>query len=93
MPDQIGETIRLLVTITNVDGDASDPATVKISINLPDGESAVALANMTKSETGSYYYDYLIPSTLGDYNWNVTAVGSGGRITIVKDSFSATTAI
>lgn len=93
MPDQIGETIRLLVTITNVDGDASDPATVKISINLPDGEGSVVAVNMTKSETGSYYYDYLIPSNLGDYNWNVTATGSGGRITIVKDSFSATTAI
>ena len=93
MLNQAGETIRLLVAITNNNGIASDPATVNISINLPDGESAVTSVSMTKTGTGSYYYDYLIAANLGVYNWNVTAVGSGGRVTIEKDSFSVNTAI
>lgn len=93
MPDQIGETIRLQVSITDSTSAAADPSTVKISINLPTGIAAVTASDMTKSETGSYYYDYLIPTDLGTYNWNVTAVGLGGRITISKDNFLATTAI
>lgn len=85
---QVGETIRLTAAITDSDNAAADPTTTKISINKPDGSIVVTFANMEKSEKGSYYYDYLIPSNTGTYNWKVTATGSGGRITITKNSFS-----
>ena len=85
---QVGETIRLIATITDNDDVAVDPIITKISINSPDGEIAVASSDMIKSEIGSYYYDYLIPDDTGTYSWKVTGTGSGGRITIVKNSFS-----
>lgn len=91
---QVGETIRLTAAITDSDsGAAVDPAIVKISINKPDGTAGVEDADMTKSATGSYYYDYSIPSNMGTYSWKVVATGSVGRITIVRNSFSAEVSI
>ena len=90
---QVGETIRLNAVITDVDGDPGDPVTVKIAINLPDGTEALPATDMVNSAVGSYYYDYLIPSSEGTYSWNITAVGAAGRITIVKDIFSVNPAI
>lgn len=90
---QVGETIRLTATITDVDSVAADPATVKIAIDKPDGEEAVSATDMEKSETGSYYYDYLISTMTGNYSYSVTGTGSGGRITITKDTFFVNVAI
>lgn len=85
---QSGETIRLAATITDSDGEAADPTTAKIAINDPSGTQVVTAVDMVNPEVGSYHYDYLIPNDIGAYNWQVTAVGSAGRITIVKDSFN-----
>ena len=88
MTYQVGETPRLIATITDLGGVATDPSSVKININKPDGVAAVESASMAKDATGSYYYDYLLPiDVLGTYRYNVTATGSTGRKTIVKDSF------
>lgn len=90
---QVGETVRLNAAITDSDGDPGDPITVKIAINLPDGTEALPSTDMVNLVVGSYYYDYLIPSSEGTYSWNVTATGAIGRITIVKDIFSVNPAI
>lgn len=90
---QVGETVRLNAAVTDVDGDPSDPSEVKIEIDKPDGTEALPVTDMVNSAVGSYYYDYLIPSDLGTYSWNVTATGVAGRITIVKDIFSVNSAI
>ena len=90
---QVGETIRLNAAITDSDGNPGDPASVKIQANDPDGTEVVLLTDMTNPAIGAYYYDYLIPSGLGTYSWNVTAIGVGGRVTIVKDMFSVNPAI
>lgn len=84
---QVGEIIRLKAAVTDSEGTATNPTTIKITINKPDGSVGQIATNMETSETGAFYYDYLIPSVEGTYNWKVTATGSGGRITIVKDSF------
>lgn len=84
---QAGETIRLTATITNSAGAAADPTTTLISIEKPDGTLAVDGSAMTKSAVGSYYYDYLISSSVGVYTVKLKATGSGGRVTIVPDSF------
>ena len=84
---QIGETLRLTATITDIDVEEVNPTTVKISINKPNGTPIITLIAMENPATGSYYYDYLISNDTGVYKWKVTAVGTGGRITIVKDSF------
>lgn len=86
MTDQIGETVRLIATITDSDGNAADPTTVKISINKPNKVIDVITEVMIKSAVGSYYYDYLIPNGTGTYSWKVTATGSGDRVTIVRSS-------
>lgn len=90
---QVGETVRLNAAITDINGDSGDPSTVQIMINLPEGTEALPATNMINSAVGSYYYDYLIPSDLGTYTWNVTAVGATGRVTIVKDMFSVNSSI
>lgn len=91
MTYQSGETIRLSATITDSAGVAADPATVTMTIENSSGIEVVSAAAMTKSATGSYYYDYAIPSIniagIGAYTYKVTSTGSGSRITIVKDSF------
>jgi len=90
---QVGETVRLLVSIADLAGTPVDPTTVKVAINDPDGEEAVADTDMTKSETGEYYYDYLIPNATGNFTWNATATGSGGRVTIGKKTFPVEAAL
>ena len=84
---QAGETIRITATIEDGAGDAADPMTVVISIKKPDGTLDVTDAAMMKSATGMYYYDYAIASDTGYYYASVKATGSGGRVTIVLDSF------
>jgi len=90
---QIGETARLYAYITDVDLAPADPVTVKISITDPDGAAVITADNMETSATGTYYYDYLVPSSLGKFLYNITAVGGDDRITIVKDAFIAEAAL
>lgn len=84
---QVGETAELGAGIIDRNADPADPATVKITINNPNGSIVVMAVDMTTDETGAYYYNYLCPAGLGKYNYKVVAVGGGGRVTIVKDSF------
>lgn len=88
MADQIGETLRLTATITDISNDAVDPTTVTISINKPSRVVDVITVAMENPVKGSYYYDYLIPDITGTYSWKVTATGSGGRVTVVRNSFA-----
>ncbi len=90
---QAGETIRLVATITDIDDAAADPSTTNIVINLPSGTEAVASTAMTQAATGSYYYDYTIPSTVGKYAYSVTGTGGTGRVTITKGAFIVDAAI
>lgn len=90
---QVGETVRLNAIITDIVDNPTDPTTLKIKINKPDGTEALPSSDMIKSVIGGYYYDYLIPSDLGTYSWNAIATGSAGRITIGKRVFSVNAAI
>jgi len=94
---QLGETVRLTATVTDSDGAASDPTTTKISIRKPDKSMAATAQDMTKSVTGSYYYDYLIAAEdtgqEGTYNVRVTATGAASRVTIQTSTFDAEVSI
>lgn len=83
---QAGETARLEAIITDSNGDKSDPATIKITIEELDRTAVVTSVSMTKDVTGEYYYDHTCGAA-GEYRYNVIAVGAGGRVTIVKDRF------
>ena len=93
MAFQVGETIRLNAVIIDESGDPVDPTTVNVSINLPGGIEAIVVTAMTNSAVGSYHYDYVVPNTLGVYNWQITAAGSTGRVTIAKSMFNIDSAI
>lgn len=87
---QLGETPRITATITDSGGSATDPNTTTITIKSPDRTTVVDAQAMTKAATGSYYYDYTIPSDTGiagTYKLNVTATGTGGRVTIKTAEF------
>jgi hypothetical protein len=85
---QLTETIRLKSNITNMIELFSDPSTIKINIYLPDKSKIVSEANMIKLSKGKYYYDFENSTIAGDYIYEVIVVGSGGRITIERDSFT-----
>ena len=52
---------------------------------------------MTKSATGSYYYDYTVPAEdtgqEGNYKYKVTATGNTGRVKIQPGEFKAEASI
>jgi len=89
---QVGETVRLSAAVTDADDAAADPSTMKITIRLPSGTAAVTAQAMTNPAAGSYYYDYTT-TIIGRHRYNVTGVGSSGRVTIVRDSFFVVAAI
>lgn len=90
---QPGETLRIKAEIVDIDGNPADPSTVTISIGKPDRSLDITDAAMTKSATGSYYYDYTIASDEGVYYSAVKATGSTGRITIEPGDFDVANAI
>lgn len=87
---KIGDTVRLTASFYSFSNALADPANVKITIydgrktKLVDGVAA------TKSSTGIYYYEYLVPSTGFDpltYEFSGTLEGSTvlGRATIERE--------
>lgn len=58
-----------------------------INIAKPDGTLAVTAGAMTKTITGTYYYDYLIGTDTGIYEVEIKATGSTSRVTKKPDSF------
>lgn len=92
MSFQVGETINLGEVITNVAGEAVDPASVEINIRQADGELVVDSDDVSKVETGLYNYDY-IPTMIGTHQYNIVATGGEGGKTIVKSSFFVEVAI
>ena len=90
---QAGESLRITATITDITKAAADPTTVVISIKKPDGTMDATNAAMSSDVSGTYYYDYAIPSDTGMYYSSAKATGSSGRITIQPGSFMVGAAI
>lgn len=91
---QAGETLRITAVITaTTTGDPADPATTVISIEKPDGMLDIDETAMSTDVSGTYYYDYAIPSDAGTYKVEIKATGSTGRITIEPDDFKVEASI
>jgi len=74
----IGDTVRLTGTFTNTAGAATDPTAIVMTLKLPDNTlitKTYALAELTKSATGVYYYDYLITKA-GDHYYRFAGTGA-----------------
>jgi len=92
---QLGETPRLEATITDSDDASANPTTTTIKIIDSGGTTKVDDVAMENEDTGSYYYDYDIPSDgdTGLWRYNVTATGSAGRVTIKRSKFNVEVAV
>lgn len=93
---QVGESPRFQADITaTATGTAADPTTTTLKLVDSAGVVKVNDLDMTKNAAGDYYYDYTIPSTgnIGTWEYNVTATGSAGRVTIQRASFEVEGAI
>ena len=90
---QVGESLRITATLTDIDEDPVSCVSVTISIKKPDGTMDVTDAAMTAGVDGTYYYDYVIPSDVSLYREEIKATGSGGRVTIEHGNFLVESAI
>ena len=60
----IGDTIRLNATFTNIAGDNTDPTAIVLTIREPDGvlvtKNWPTPADITKDATGKFHFDFAI---------------------------------
>lgn len=80
-----GNCIRIEATIKDADGDAFDPDSVAVSVSS-NGTDYVDEAAMTKSATGSYYYDWQTDTDdpAGIYDVEIKSV-SGAKTAIAEN--------
>lgn len=79
----VGEKVRLKVTVKDADGDVIDPSTVRVDILLPDSTNIYKEypGDVINDGTGVYYYDYLVTMSGGHiYKWSTT-----GSPTLVEE--------
>ena len=86
-----GMSARLGNTFTDSSGTVYDPDTISLTIYDAEGTSkkvvTYAAAEIEKTSTGIYFYDYLIPadSTVQGYWIGVWTVVSIGRSVFIRD--------
>ena len=78
---QSGETAKLTVQVQDADGTPVNSATTKITIYNPSNSAVVSDGVMTylAGSSGLYYYDYLIPASVGVYTYQVNAEYNGNN--------------
>jgi hypothetical protein len=70
-----GQAVRLTTGTITSNGTPANPATLALTITLPDTSTVVFnLAAFTNDSTGVYHYDYL-PTLPGVYDWRIVATG------------------
>ena len=79
-----GETVECHVKFTNNAGVETDPTSIilKIYDNIGTLKETKELSDLTKTDTGVYYYPYSIPvdAAYGDWRYEYTGVVSGGSV-------------
>jgi hypothetical protein len=69
----LGQAVRLSTGTIKTDAGPTNPATLTLSVTLPDASTAVFnLAAFTQESTGLYHLDYLPPQA-GAYSWRIVA--------------------
>lgn len=86
----VGDQVRLSLTLANSGGTAVDPTTLALTVKPGNGTATTytyAAGSITKSTTGSYYVDYTVPSHSGGtyyYKW----LAAGSAIGMAQGSFA-----
>lgn len=88
----IGDLLRLQAVFKDLDGNNADPSAVVLKIKVPAG--TVTTVNypgtITRSSTGTYYYDYLVAASGVHYfNW----AGSGAYTAADESSFTVVSTV
>jgi hypothetical protein len=89
----VGDSVRLDVDFTDLDGAAADPTAISLVIRNPKGVRATytyAGGHVTRTGTGAYYYDTTAnePGTW-HYKWTGTGalvVGEQGRFEVRRNA-------
>jgi hypothetical protein len=68
-----GQSVRLSTGTITGDSGPTNPATLTLTITLPDASTVTkVLTDFTQDSTGLYHYDYL-PTLPGDHDWRIVA--------------------
>ena len=83
-----GENVRQIAEVTDSTGAYLDPDSIVITIIDSEGSTQVDAQSMSKSDTGKYYFDFVIPvsAPCGDYKSEIKAVK--GFTAIEQDHFT-----
>ena len=85
-----GQTIKIINTYTDIDGNLVDPSEITLEIYTPDGtlnKTVEYPGDIVRSESGIYYYNYLIVADNGWYS-NVWSAVINGGVDVAKDQFN-----
>ena len=64
----VGDVARLSVSILDVAGVPSDPTSLSLVIQAPDGTSTTHTSDIVKDSTGNYHFDLALDSS-GSYGY------------------------
>lgn len=88
----IGDLLRLQVTFTDINGSLADPTSITLKIKNPVGTVTTYTypAQVLKSSTGVYYFDYAVVASGTHYfNW----AGTGAYTAADEGSFTVITSV
>ena len=88
-----GETIKIKATIKDEDGTLTDPTTITVTIEDPNGTKQVDGATMTKESTGVYCYYYTLADDAVTGLWTIEVEASSGYPSIEQDTFRVVSAL
>lgn len=83
----IGDQVRLTATLTDLDGTATDPTAVTLTVRKPDltaTDHTYASGALTKSGTGVYYRDVTLDQS---GNWYYRFAGTGALVVAEEGEF------
>jgi hypothetical protein len=80
MAYDIGDSLRITVTFTGLDGAVADPTTVVLRLRAPDGTTT--MPSVTKTSTGVYFADLTLTAS-GE--WKYRWIGTGGDCTAADE--------
>lgn len=80
-PLTVGDAVRVVVTVKDLNGNPADPTALDVTVQAPDGTTAPA--SLQKTGVGAYYFDIdlVLPGTYAYRalaTGNVKSAGQGG---------------
>jgi hypothetical protein len=91
----VGDEVRLAIAVADLAGDAADPTEITLQVRDPSSTTTTysyGAAEVTKSATGSYYYDLAVSSPgVYAFRWACTGAyvaAEAGSFSVVANPFA-----